>query len=143
MSSNAIVLIATFRLTGYILCLIIMHRSLNHMHVAWRAIFFFCIFVSLVPQQVQPTICLTRSLSKFSFSVIKKVLYQFPFIQLLEFRYFIIPYIIFRIHLISPSFHSTLIEWWVYLTIDILSLGVYMYKPFKWEGTHETQRFMW
>lgn len=98
---------------GYILCLIIMHRSLNHMHVAWRAIFFFCIFVSLVPQ------------------------------QLLEFRYFIIPYIIFRIHLISPSFHSTLIEWWVYLTIDILSLGVYMYKPFKWEGTHETQRFMW
>lgn len=98
---------------GYILCLIIMHRALNHMHVAWRAIFFFCVFVTLVPQ------------------------------QLLEFRYFIIPYMIFRLHLISPSFYSTLIEWWIYLTVDIATLGLYMYKPFSWEGSRETQRFMW
>lgn len=98
---------------GYILCLIIMQRALNHMNVAWRAIYFFCVFVSLVPQ------------------------------QLLEFRYFIIPYLIFRLHLISPSFQSTVVEWMVYLTVDIVTLFLYLYKPFYLEGSCETQRFMW
>lgn len=98
---------------GYILCLIIMQRSLSHMHVAWRSIYFFCVFISLVPQ------------------------------QLLEFRYFIIPYMIFRLHLISPSFQSTVIEWIMYLTVDIVTLFLYLYKPFQWEGSSETQRFMW
>jgi len=98
---------------GYILCLIIIHRSLNHMHVAWRAIYFFCVFVSLVPQ------------------------------QLLEFRYFIIPYMIFRVHLISPSFSSTLVEFLMYLFVDIATLALYIYKPFQWEGSSDSQRFMW
>ena len=51
--------------SGYILCLIIMQRSLSHMHVAWRSIYFFCVFISLVPQQVMRV---TSPVNNFSVS---------------------------------------------------------------------------
>jgi len=98
---------------GYVMSLILMHRALNHMNVAWRSLYFFCVFITLVPQ------------------------------QLLEFRYFIIPYMIFRIHLLSPNHITTIIEWLLYLTIDITTIALYIYKPFKWEGSEDLQRFMW
>ena len=133
-------LIRVFFYQGYILCLIIMHRSLNHMHVAWRVIYFFCVFVSLVPQQVIEWKWLIMISISVFVAVLKKTLSS---TQLLEFRYFIIPYMIFRVHLIAPSFSSTVVEFLMYLSVDIASLGLYIYKPFKWEGNSDSQRFMW
>ena len=65
--------------------------------------------------------------------------------QLLEPRYFIMPYIMLRLHL--PVQHNRLpqvVEFLIYFLVDVVLLLLFLFRPFEWQ--HEPgiiQRFMW
>ena len=92
--------------------------------VMWCLCFSVCCFTALVPQ------------------------------KLLEFRYFILPFLIFRIHspgmgtehkdgkkseLISPL----LVELLFYILLNTATIGLFLYRPFTWPDSDDQQRFMW
>jgi alpha-1,2-glucosyltransferase len=79
----------------------------------WKSLFVFCTFVSLVPQ------------------------------QLLEFRYFIVPYIIWRLNLVTTSMLTLTFELVLNVLINGLTIYLFLYKSFKWNTSSEVQRFMW
>ncbi|KAG2223415.1 hypothetical protein INT45_001721 [Circinella minor] len=64
---------------------------------------------------------------------------------LLEFRYFIIPFLFYCIQLGPPlKVWRTLLVIILYLMIHVMTMYLYLYKPFEW--SHEPgslQRFMW
>ena len=62
---------------------------------------------------------------------------------LLELRYFIIPYLIFRLNIRQPSYMKLLLEACVYVTINAATLYLFLYKPFQWPANSSAQRFMW
>ncbi|OQV16500.1 Dol-P-Glc:Glc(2)Man(9)GlcNAc(2)-PP-Dol alpha-1,2-glucosyltransferase [Hypsibius exemplaris] len=63
--------------------------------------------------------------------------------QLLEFRYFILPYLLFRIQLQKPSASQVVMEFLLYQAVNAVTLWLFLYKPFKTPGTGELQHFMW
>jgi len=79
----------------------------------WILIFFGCSFASLVPQ------------------------------KLLEFRYFIIPYLMFRLHVKSPSYFELFIEFLIYSLVNAITIYLFLYRPFYWPTVNSLQRFMW
>jgi alpha-1,2-glucosyltransferase len=62
---------------------------------------------------------------------------------LIEPRYFIVPYVLLRLHL-RPSSKKVAFELGWYALINATTLCAFLYKPFKWpsEPMH-WQRFMW
>ncbi len=87
--------------------------ELQHMNGLWKTVYCVCVAVNLIPQ------------------------------MLLEFRYFIVPYIIFRLHIKQPTYYKLCLEVALYLTINGLTFYLYMDKPFKWEDSSDLQRFLW
>ncbi|KNC82966.1 hypothetical protein SARC_04759 [Sphaeroforma arctica JP610] len=74
--------------------------------------------------------------------------------RLLEFRYFIVPYIMFRLHLqpgpadmrVTDPFRLVapiLLELAICSAINVLSLYAFLFLPFSWGGSDDVQRFMW
>ena len=63
--------------------------------------------------------------------------------KLLEFRYFIIPFILFRLHVPLPSYLSLCLEMALYLLVNCITIFLFLYKPFHWENSSDIQRFMW
>lgn len=82
-------------------------------NVLWKMVFAICVAVNLVPS------------------------------PLLEFRYFIIPYLIFRLNLPLASYTKLLMEISLYVACNVITLYLFVAKPFKWEGEEAEQRFMW
>ncbi|RIA92946.1 Glycosyltransferase Family 59 protein [Glomus cerebriforme] len=63
---------------------------------------------------------------------------------LLEFRYFIIPYYIFRLHIGLPSGMRLIMEFLVYATVNYQTGYLFLQEPFVWlSEMHKWQRFMW
>ncbi|CAG8572169.1 2182_t:CDS:10 [Paraglomus brasilianum] len=63
---------------------------------------------------------------------------------LFEFRYFIIPYIIYRLNIRPPSTTRLLLEFMTYSFVNAVTLYLFIYKPFKWESEpNQLQRFLW
>ncbi|CAG8536287.1 5560_t:CDS:2 [Paraglomus occultum] len=63
---------------------------------------------------------------------------------LFEFRYFIIPYIIYRLNIRPPSATRLLLEFMAYSVVNAVTLYLFIYKPFKWESEpSQLQRFLW
>ncbi|KAI7897317.1 alpha-2-glucosyltransferase Alg10 [Mucor mucedo] len=64
---------------------------------------------------------------------------------LLEFRYFIIPFLFFMVHIPPPTQISrTLLGLALYLVIHVVTIYLFLYKPFAWPNEpNATQRFMW
>lgn len=64
-------------------------------------------------------------------------------VHLVEFRYFIIPYAIWRLNVkIGKSF--VFIEILLHLIVNFVTIYLFLYKPFKWPNEPESlQRFMW
>ena len=87
--------------------------ALKHNTGLWKLVYFVCISVNLVPQ------------------------------MLLEFRYFIIPYLMFRLHMRPASYLKLVFEVLMYITINGITLFLFMEKPFKWPNSNDVQRFMW
>ena len=63
--------------------------------------------------------------------------------KLLEFRYFLIPYILFRLHVPLPSYLSLFLEISLYSLVNCLTIFLFLYKPFYWGNSSDIQRFMW
>ncbi|KAF9213903.1 glucosyltransferase [Podila verticillata] len=62
---------------------------------------------------------------------------------LLEFRYFITPYLIYRISMRQPRGVWLVLELLGYCTINIVTMWLLMTKPFRWPHEDGVQRFMW
>lgn len=62
---------------------------------------------------------------------------------LLEFRYYIIPYLLFRIHSPRPSLLGIVAELVTYTAINMATLFLFLRRPFLWPDTDQLQRFMW
>lgn len=87
--------------------------SLRHTSEVWMLAFVCCVCISVVPQ------------------------------KLLEFRYFIIPYLILRLNMNIQSWCQILGEFVLYVAVNIVVFYLFLYRPFKWEGSEEIQRFIW
>ncbi|KAG8439899.1 hypothetical protein GDO86_005892 [Hymenochirus boettgeri] len=87
--------------------------SLKGKSVFWILMFFFCLLAATVPQ------------------------------KLLEFRYFIVPYLIFRLNIPIPSSIRLLLELLVYILVNVFTFYLFLHKTFRWPDNEETQRFMW
>ena len=81
--------------------------------VGWLLNFSLCTFVCLVPQ------------------------------KLIEFRYFIIPFYIYRLNINLYTWKELILELTLNTLINIATIYVFFNKTFKWPDTDEIQRFMW
>ena len=62
---------------------------------------------------------------------------------LLEFRYYIVPYIIFRLNISVASLRQLFAEVIVYAIINALTIYIFLHRPFHWSSDLSLQRFMW
>lgn len=63
--------------------------------------------------------------------------------KLLEFRYFIVPYLMYRLHVPLPSLPRLALELLLYTAVNAATLYVFISKTFQWPNSSDTQRFMW
>ena len=79
----------------------------------WRIVFAVCVAAVLIPQ------------------------------KLLEFRYFIIPFVFFRLHVKQQSFKVIFFELLLHTLVNIFSVVVFLTKTFRWTDIAEPQRIIW
>lgn len=63
--------------------------------------------------------------------------------KLLEFRYFIVPYLMYRLHMPLPSLPRLILEFLLYTAVNAATLYIFITKAFQWPDSTDTQRFMW
>ena len=63
--------------------------------------------------------------------------------QLLEFRYFILPYLLFRVHIPQGVWPSLVAELLLYVAVNGATVWLFLYRPFHWPDSDSEQRFMW
>lgn len=63
--------------------------------------------------------------------------------KLLEFRYFIVPYLIYRLHMPLPSLPRLIIEFFLYSVVNAATVYIFISKTFHWADSTAKQRFMW
>lgn len=62
---------------------------------------------------------------------------------LLEFRYFIISYIIWRLHLRVDNQWAFRFELLSNVLINLATIYIFVYRTFYWENSSDVQRIMW
>ena len=87
--------------------------ELKHCDVFFKIVFFICLSMTTVPQ------------------------------KLLEVRYFILPYLIFRMNCRYGTVVSILHEILLYVMVNVGTMYLFVNKPFRWENSDDLQRFMW
>lgn len=108
-----------FELARYILIPVYLYAlwsiddSLSHMNWMIRASLWICISAALIPQ------------------------------KLMEFRYFIVPYMLARLHMKFETTLSMVLELAIYLAINIVTVYIFLYKPIFWPQDHTPYRIMW
>lgn len=63
--------------------------------------------------------------------------------KLLEFRYFILPFLIYRLNIPFLSLYRQLLELAFYILVNAVTLYLFLNRTFQWENNDEVQRFMW
>uniref|UniRef100_A0A8C9FD17 Dol-P-Glc:Glc(2)Man(9)GlcNAc(2)-PP-Dol alpha-1,2-glucosyltransferase n=1 Tax=Pavo cristatus TaxID=9049 RepID=A0A8C9FD17_PAVCR len=63
--------------------------------------------------------------------------------KLLEFRYFILPFLIYRLNIPFPPVYRQLVELAFYVVVNVVTFYVFLNKTFQWPNSVEIQRFMW
>lgn len=63
--------------------------------------------------------------------------------KLLEFRYFILPFVIYRLNIPFPSLYRQLLELAFYIVVNAVTFYLFLNRTFQWPNSDETQRFMW
>lgn len=63
--------------------------------------------------------------------------------KLLEFRYFIVPYLMYRLHMPLPSLPRLIIEFLLYTVVNAATIYIFISKTFQWPDSTAKQRFMW
>lgn len=97
----------------YLFAIWSMCKSLQNKNIVWKVVFAVCTILNLVP------------------------------LPLLEFRYFIILYLLYRLNMPMSSYWRIVTELVVYLTVNVFTLYMFCEKPFQWENTSGNQRFLW
>lgn len=100
----------------YLISIYLFYRNLisTGKSIGWLLAFTLCLFVSLVPQ------------------------------QLIEFRYFIIPFYLYRLNVSQFSLKEILFEFLLYLLINFSTINLFLNRVFYWNDLpDEQQRFMW
>ena len=83
-------------------------------NIFWKIGFTICVLVSLVPQ------------------------------KLLEFRYFIIPYLILRLNMPLPTpTWKMVLELLLNVLVNAVTIYMFVYKTFHWPHSKDAQHFMW
>ena len=62
---------------------------------------------------------------------------------LLEFRYFTVPFLLLRLHLTLPNSRGAVAELLLYSSVNMVTLWLFLYRPFRRPHEEEWQRFMW
>ncbi|CAH1785046.1 unnamed protein product [Owenia fusiformis] len=106
-------LIPYMLIPGYVFAIWTVSSFLKCKGILWKLVFLVCLVTATVPQ------------------------------KLLEFRYFIIPYLIFRLNMKPSSSFQTFLEFLLYFVVNALTLYMFLQKPFSWPNTDGVQRFMW
>jgi len=108
---------AKYSLTpGYILAFYVVYCNLKEggKTIGWLLAFFVCVIAALVPQ------------------------------ELVEFRYFILAYLLYRVNLGLLTWRQAVFELILNAGVNLATLYVFIYKTFKWNDVpEEQQRFMW
>jgi len=152
--------IAFIIITGALLSLVIQHNTIAHPYLLadnrhftfyiWRRFFMrhWILKFVLVPAYILAAFCIANSIQKsqlmfrilFPVCVVLSLAPQ----ALLEFRYYIIPYILLRLQIKPSSLPKLLLEFIFLVGINVVTLYLFLYKPFRWEHDPEqVQRFMW
>jgi alpha-1,2-glucosyltransferase len=97
----------------YLFAMWSMFKVLEYKNILWKCVYCTCVGANLIPS------------------------------PLLEFRYFIIPYLIYRLNMPLGSYTKLSIELLLYLLVNSATLYLFIEKPFQWENTSGYQRFMW
>ncbi|XP_028810579.1 dol-P-Glc:Glc(2)Man(9)GlcNAc(2)-PP-Dol alpha-1,2-glucosyltransferase isoform X1 [Denticeps clupeoides] len=98
---------------GYVFAGWVFTDTLKSRSPFWNLLFFACLAAATVPQ------------------------------RLLEFRYFILPYLLYRVHMPLPPAPRLLLESALYAAVNAATLHVFLHKPFQWPDSAAVQRFMW
>jgi len=98
---------------GYFTAFIIVWREMSYQRTSvWITAFLGCTVVALVPQ------------------------------KLLEFRYFIVPYLLFRLNIKQPNWVELLVEALLYFSVNAFTMFIFLTRTHTQDG-HEGQRIMW
>ena len=98
----------------------------------------------LVPVYIFALFCITKNLN-----IDKRCQYWFCTClclipqQLLEFRYFVIPYIILRLEMRCQSVWHLIAESLWFIAINFVTIYIFMTKEFYWSDSQEIQRIIW
>ncbi|XP_054255797.1 dol-P-Glc:Glc(2)Man(9)GlcNAc(2)-PP-Dol alpha-1,2-glucosyltransferase [Indicator indicator] len=63
--------------------------------------------------------------------------------KLLEFRYFILPFLIYRLNIPFQSLYRQLLELAFYVVVNAVTFHLFLNRTFQWPNSDEIQRFMW
>ncbi|XP_063237574.1 putative Dol-P-Glc:Glc(2)Man(9)GlcNAc(2)-PP-Dol alpha-1,2-glucosyltransferase [Bacillus rossius redtenbacheri] len=63
--------------------------------------------------------------------------------KLLEFRYFILPYLLLRLHVSRLSWWQLLLEFAVYSAVNAATIYMFVTRTFTWPDSDQLHRFMW
>ncbi|XP_067420508.1 dol-P-Glc:Glc(2)Man(9)GlcNAc(2)-PP-Dol alpha-1,2-glucosyltransferase [Emydura macquarii macquarii] len=88
-------------------------EALKSKSIFWNLIYFVCVFAVTVPQ------------------------------KLLEFRYFILPFLIYRLNIPVPPISRLLVELMFYIVVNAVTFHLFLNRTFQWPNSEEIQRFMW
>lgn len=97
----------------YLYGLYCIHDCIKHKSIIFQGAYCVCVVLSVVPQ------------------------------KLLEFRYFIIPYLLFRLQMKPGLFWQLLFEGLLALLVNVVTVIVFTSKTFFWENIPEVQRIIW
>lgn len=97
----------------YVFGMYCIHDTIKHKSITFKITYWACVVVTLVPQ------------------------------KLLEFRYFIIPYLLFRLQMKPGLFWQLLFESIISIVINVLSIYLFVTKTFYWPDSPLPQRIIW
>ena len=63
--------------------------------------------------------------------------------RLLEIRYFFIPFLFTRLHISPQSGPALIFEFLAFISINVITIYLFLSKPFYWSDSPLVQRFMW
>lgn len=64
--------------------------------------------------------------------------------HLVEFRYFILPFALWRLNVQKSNSFVTFVEILIHLVVNLFTISLFLFRPFKWQNEPENlQRFMW
>ncbi|XP_039761981.1 putative Dol-P-Glc:Glc(2)Man(9)GlcNAc(2)-PP-Dol alpha-1,2-glucosyltransferase [Pararge aegeria] len=63
--------------------------------------------------------------------------------QLVEIRYFLVPYVILRLRFVRPTFNVVLMEFLWYVAINVVTFYIFFTKEIRWIDFDDVQRIIW